>query len=188
MSYWIGWSAGSWGSSWGDDVEVDESWDTSQGAARNLANNLKYRKIQDTEQRLSEQKASSAVYLFTPTADAEATFAPCGAHFSFAPIHAVIHANAFATFSVDTTISASGLPAPSAECSFAVGGHSSAGACGSIEPTAGAEAALFVDEVTTAASYLLPHGVVNPSDEEMGAMLVQLLSNRRGRSPRVANY
>ena len=24
MSYWIGWSAGSWGSSWGDDVEVEE--------------------------------------------------------------------------------------------------------------------------------------------------------------------
>ena len=33
MSYWIGWAAGSWGSSWGDDVEVEEKikWDDVGG-------------------------------------------------------------------------------------------------------------------------------------------------------------
>lgn len=98
---WDSWGVswlGSWGNSWGPLHEVAETWDTDQGIARNLANNLKWERISDGEAKFPPVRTRSGAGTLSASGNAYAKFGVVRTQSGLGAWGFSVEANGFASF------------------------------------------------------------------------------------------
>lgn len=178
--WWVGWSAGSWGTSWGD-IPVAETWDTDQGVARNLARNLKFERIEDGVAKPTKAGADSGHYQRIAFGNAYTQTYGDGAYsgFNYARATGQTAANAYAV--PCTTGSGSGYGSTTIYANSyasAVGGGVSVGYSGTSATANGFAVPVAVGHFTYPVHTVLASGVLNPSDEEL-ALTAYLLTRKQ---------
>ncbi len=176
--YWVGWAAGSWGASWGD-IPVDETWNTSQGVARNLANNIKWEPVHDAEQVLFPQKCRTLCGEVSFSADSTATLTLQRANTTTRAFYD-FSANGYATLEAVRAATEYGPVDACADSGWSFGPLLCSTTYSEAEALGGCEVELHgVAAYTTTKNNLHAQGVANPSDEEMVVLVTQLLTRRK---------
>jgi hypothetical protein len=189
--YWIGWAAGSWGTSWGG-IPVAETWDTDQGVARNLARNLAFERIEDVDvvPYVSEQAGSGAN---TPKGSGSATAVVvgggCYSGTGFVVAGGSVRANAYVKpESVGAFVGVNSTTAVADSMTAVTGGGA---ACGSKVPSFSCDSEAvptsYYQGVSGVVSEIFVRGIQNPTDEEI-AVLVNLLTSKRKRDTTRTSY
>lgn len=180
MSVWgVSW-LGSWGQSWGPLHEVDETWDTSQGVARNLANNLKYQRISDVEQEFYPVSCRTEIKSLEVSAEARAVRLPmCIATTSVGVLFHDVSANGYIVLPVVRAFSAIPRCDTAADSCASIGPVGGVCEVGRLDVAGCGEASGWsVAESTTHLCDVTALGILNPSDEEMTILITQLLTNK----------
>lgn len=181
MSYsaWGSTWLGAWGDSWGPLHTVGD-WDTAQGAARNLARNLARLATLDGEVRLRGVRGRASGTDFSATGDGRATLRGVRGAARAGKASAAAAGNGFAVWKGVRLRSAA--RATAAGNGFAVFGlprNKSHGIRRAEVSADGAARLRGVRVFTTSVSSISAQGVVNPSDEEIMALMTILTNKKR---------
>lgn len=179
--HWVGWGALTWGASWGD-IPVAETWDTSQGAARNLARNLARLREQDcTATFRTEGLSLSGPREYAASSDVVCGFTTEAWRFDGAAVYAC-KANGFAAFTTGGWRVDGGRYHASGNgfATFTTGAVPLQGKRFYLT-TADATAEFYtVNKTMTGPSKYVVTAIQNPSDEQLG-MIATLLTRKQVR-------
>lgn len=159
--------------------EVLVEWDTAQGVARNLANNLKWEPIHDAEARFSQSSCKSGVRALSASGNGYARMSSSAATLGVSGLSASARANGFVSFSGVGT--RSGVTVTAMGNGFVAFGRVAAGVLGARGVVAtGGGAVKFVRSGGVAGnSALTARGVLNPTDAELFVIASNVLTHKQ---------
>ena len=164
-------------------ADVQHGWDTEQGIARNLANNLKWEPIAHGEATFFVPPAQTGGQLvWAGSANGYGVFLPCSGYTGSA-YDVVGAANAFVAWaSCGATV---GVNLQAEGNAFAEPIFSGGGVSGASDLLATAEGVAEFNSCCseTGVSTLTGYGVRNPTDEEMTLLIANLLTSKQKHDP-----